>query len=60
MLVLQFSLWNENDTTHKKVIYGKMNCTKLYGTIICAMVERHPGENICVRFNTEGRNDKSK
>lgn len=54
-----FSCWNENDSIPKRVIYGKMTCNKLYGTVICAMVERQPGEDICIRFNTEGRNEKS-
>ena len=55
-----FSLWNENDTTQKRVIYGMITCNNLYGDIIFAMVERKPGENICMKLNTEGRNIKSR
>ena len=55
-----FRIWNENDKDKSRVLYVKLKCSKTYETIMGAIVERKPGEDICIQFNTEGSHDCSK
>ena len=54
-----FRIWNENDPNKSRVLYVKLKCSKTYETIVGAIVERKPGEDICIQFNTEGSHECS-
>ena len=54
-----FRIWNENDPNKSRVLYVKLKCSKTYETIMGAIVERKPGEDICIQFNTEGSHECS-